>query len=73
VTVSGTTVPVPFKAAEIYVQSFVFQNVSYSAPDMTFSDFDEAYFRSVALFDAINGNEPSKLARFKRLGKKMLT
>jgi len=62
-----------FKAAELYVQSSVFQNASCSAPDMTFSDSDEAYFRSVALFDVINGNDSSKLARFKGLGKKMLT
>jgi feruloyl esterase len=72
-TINGSVVPVPFSAAEAWIDYFVYQNPNYDATHMTFADFDAAFELSVLKFTSILGIDHPNLSSFKEAGGKLLT
>lgn len=72
-TINGSIVPVPFSAAEFWIENFVYQNPSFDAADMTFADFDNAFSMSVTEFTSILGTDHPDLSAFQKSGGKLIT
>ncbi|EXJ74865.1 uncharacterized protein A1O5_01561 [Cladophialophora psammophila CBS 110553] len=72
-TANGVIVPVPFSAAEAWINYLVVHDPSYPARNMTFADFDYVFGQSVIEFSGILGTLSPNLSHFQKRGGKLLT
>lgn len=72
-TVNGVTVPVPFSAAQAWIQYLVVHDPDYPVANMTFADFDAVFESSVIQFSGVLGTMAPNLSAFHARGGKLLT
>jgi feruloyl esterase len=72
-SVNGSTIPVPFGAAEAWIRYFVFEEPQYDTAHMTFAQFEEAFDLSVNKYMNLFGTDDPDLSGFRKAGGRLLT
>jgi feruloyl esterase len=71
-TINGTTVSTPERLVKGWITHTIMRDANFNL-NMTFSQSDQVYFRSIALLEPLLGGEYPDLSAFRRNGGKLLS